>query len=68
MQIEVTNLSIGETVIIDTDEWDETTEVRNYSDENYFVVIHNDWEYLVKGEDFEAYIVLQTMMVRSIGC
>lgn len=68
MKIEVTNLNLGETVIIDTDEWDETTEVRNYSNEDYFVVKHNDWEYLVKCEDFEAYIVLTNMMRRSIGC
>ena len=68
MKIEVTNLNLGETVIIDTDEWYETTEVRNYCNEDYFVVKYNDWEYLVKCEDFEAYIVLTSMMRRSIGC
>lgn len=68
MNIIATNLMIGESVIINTNEWDETTGVRTYSDENYYVVKHNDWEYLVRCEDFEAYIMQQDMMVRSIGC
>ena len=68
MEIEVTNLNIGETVKIDTDEWDETTDVRTYTNDDYLVVIHNNWEYLVKYEDFEAYVVERTMMMRSIGC
>ena len=68
MEIEVTNLNIGETVKIDTDEWDETTDVRTYLTDDYLVVIHNNWEYLVKYEDFEAYVVERTMMMRSIGC
>ena len=68
MEIEVTNLNIGETVKINTDEWDETTDVRTYTDDDYLVVIHNNWEYLVKYEDFEAYVVERTMMMRSIEC
>ena len=68
MEIEVTNLNIGETVKIDTDEWDETTGVKTYTNDDYLVVIHNNWEYLVKYEDFEAYVVERTMMMRSIEC
>jgi len=68
MQIEVTNLNIGETVTINTDEWDETTGVRTYITDDYLVVIHNNWEYLVKYEDFEAYVMTRVMMMRSIEC
>jgi len=31
-------------------------------------VIHNNWEYLVKYEDFEAYVMTRVMMMRSIEC
>jgi len=68
MQIEVTNLNIGETVTINTDEWDESTGVKTHTDDNHLVVIHNNWEYLVKYEDFEAYVMTRVMMMRSIEC
>ena len=68
MKIIAKNLMIGEGVIIDTDEWDETTGVRTYTDEDHLVVIHNNWEYLVKYEDFEAYVVERTMIMRAIDC
>ena len=68
MKIEVTNLNIGETVTIDTDEWDETTEVQTYTTDDYLVVIHNNWKYLVKYEDFEAYVMTAVMLMRAVGC
>ena len=68
MKIIAKNLMIGEGVIIDTDEWDETTGVRTYTDDDHLVVIHNNWEYLVKYEDFEAYVVERTMIMRAIDC
>ena len=68
MEIAVTNLNIGETVKIDTDEWDETTEVQTYTTDDYLVVIHNNWKYLVKYEDFEAYVMTTVMLMRAIEC
>lgn len=68
MQIEVTNLNIGETVTIDTDEWDESTEVKRHTIDDHLVVIHNNWEYLVKYEDFEEYVVTRVTIMRSIEC
>jgi len=68
MKIVATNLMIGESVIIDTDEWDETTGVKTHTDDNHVVVIHNNWEYLVKYEDFEAYVVTRVAMMRAIDC
>jgi len=68
MKIVATNLMIGESVIIDTDEWDETTGVKKHTDNNHVVVMHNNWEYLVKYEDFEAYVVTRLTMMRAIDC
>ena len=68
MKIEVTNLNIGETVIIDTDEWDERTEVQTHTDDDYLVVIHNGWKYLVTYDDFEAYVSLTVMLMRAVEC
>lgn len=68
MKIIATNRMIGENVIIDTDEWDESTGVKTHTNDDYLVVIHNNWEYLVKYEDFEAYVVTRVMMMRAIDC
>jgi len=68
MEIEVTNLNIGERVKVNTDEWDETTGVETYTDDDHLVVIHNNWKYLVKYEDFEAYILSTVMLMRAVGC
>lgn len=68
MKIVATNLMIGESVIIDTDEWDETTGVKTHTNDDHLVVIHNNWEYLVKYEDFEAYVMTRVMMMRAIDC
>ena len=68
MKIIAKNLMIGESVIIDTDEWDESTEVKRHTIDDHLVVIHNNWEYLVTYEDFEAYVVTRVMMMRAIDC
>lgn len=68
MKIIAKNLMIGESVIIDTDEWDESTGVKRYTIDDHLVVIHNNWEYLVTYEDFEAYVVTRVMMMRAIDC
>lgn len=68
MKIEVLNLTIGEPVEINTDEWDETTQVETHTDDDHLVVIHHGWKYLVRYDDFEAYVVIQTMNMRAIGC
>ena len=68
MKIIAKNLMIGESVIIDTDEWDETTDVKTHTNDDHLVVIHNNWKYLVKYEDFEQYVVTRVMMMRAIDC
>jgi len=68
MEIEVTNLNIGEQVKINTDEWGEETEVQTWTDDDHLLVIHNNWKYLVKYDDFEAYVAIQTMLMRAVGC
>jgi hypothetical protein len=68
MEIEVVSLNIGESIKINTDEWDESTGVRTWTDEDHLVVIHNNWEYLVKYEDFEAFVMSRVMLMRAIGC
>ena len=68
MKIIAKNLMIGESVIINTDEWDETTNVKTHTDDDYLVVIHNNWKYLVEYEDFEQYIMTRVMIMRAIDC
>lgn len=68
MEIEVTNLNIGEQVKINTNEWDERTEVQTHTDDDHLVVIHNGWKYLVTYDDFEAYVNLTVMLMRAVEC
>ncbi len=68
MEIEVTNLNIGEQVKVNTDEWGEATEVQTWTDDDHLLVIHNNWNYLVKYDDFEAYVLSTVMLMRAVGC
>ena len=68
MKIIAKNLMIGESVIIDTDEWDETTDVKTHTNDDHLVVIHNNWKYLVKYVDFEQYVMTRVMIMRAIDC
>jgi hypothetical protein len=67
MKIVATNLMIGESVIIDTDEWDETTRFL-YEGGESVIIYHNNWQYSVKFEDFEVYMSDRAGLQTVIDC
>jgi len=69
MEITAVNLNIGETVKINTDEWDDDVKFGLYGDsKEYLIVLHNGWKYKVHADDIEAYFYIQLMLDRAIGC
>ena len=67
MKIVATNLMIGESVIIDTDEWDETTRFLCEGGESV-IIYHNNWQYSVEFKDFEVYMSDRAGLQTVIDC
>ena len=67
MKIIATNRMIGESVIIDTDEWDETTRF-SYKEGETVIIYHNNWQYTVKFNDFEVYMSDRAGLQAVIDC
>ena len=58
MEIEVTNMNIGERVMVDTNEWPVDAKVSLYDEHGtYLVVEYDNWKYLVETKDFTEYVI-----------
>ena len=67
MKIIATNRMIGENVIIDTDEWDETTRF-SYKGGETVIIYHHNWQYTVRFKDFEVYMSDRAGLQAVIDC
>ena len=69
MDIEVTNLNIGERVMVDTNEWPVDAKVSLYDEHGtYLVVEYDNWKYLVETKDFTEYVIAHVQLRRAINC
>ena len=69
MLLEVTNLNIGEKIIIDTDDWDfEDVNLRPTQSDDYLIIYYNNWEYQVHADDFEAFVAEKLSLANVIEC
>ena len=69
MRLEVTNLNIGEKIIINTEKWDfaDIKVLRRYSDA-YLIISYNNWEYQIHAVDFKVLMAKKTALANAIGC
>tara|TARA_Y100000996_G_C22128592_1_gene481206 strand:- start:141 stop:350 length:210 start_codon:yes stop_codon:yes gene_type:complete len=69
MLLEVTNLNIGEKIIIDTEKWDfEDVQLRPVQSDDYLIILYNNWEYQVHADDFEAFVAEKLSLANAIEC
>ncbi|MEL0015009.1 MAG: hypothetical protein VW715_07320 [Rhodospirillales bacterium] len=69
MLLEVTNLNIGEKIIIDTNDWDfEDINLRPTQSDDYLIIYYNNWEYQVHADDFEAFVAEKLSLAKAIEC
>ncbi len=69
MLLEVTNLNIGEKIIINTDDWDfEDVNLRPTQSDDYLIIYYNNWEYQVHADDFEAFVAEKLSLANAIEC
>ena len=69
MLLEVTNLNIGEKIIIDTEKWDfEDVQFRPVQSDEYLIILYNNWEYQMCADDFEAFMGQNASLSRAIEC
>ena len=69
MEIEVTNMNIGERVMVDTNEWPVDAKVSLYDEHGtYLVVEYDNWKYLVETKDFTEYVIAYVQLRRAINC
>ena len=69
MLLEVTNLNIGEKIIIDTEKWDfEDVQFRPVQSDDYLIILYNNWEYQMCKDGFEAFMGQNASLGRAIEC